>query len=116
MSASEVFRDFWKIIASWWNTDRIRISPRDGRLFRIMPDDLLTVDGVDLEVLDRTLVIGEECQSLRLDCRSPSGSVTVSVMIQAKPKVFWTNSESSREISAEGVEIWPRSNCARCTN
>ena len=41
------------LVKSWWRTDRIRVSPREGRLLRLRPPCHLSILGIAVQVLER---------------------------------------------------------------
>ncbi len=41
------------LVEWWWRRDRIRVSPREGRLLRLRPPCHLLIRGLAVEVLER---------------------------------------------------------------
>jgi hypothetical protein len=41
------------LVKSWWRDDRIRVSPREGRLLRLHPPCHLLIHGNPVQVLER---------------------------------------------------------------
>ena len=67
----------YQLINAWWTGDRIRASPVEGQIFQVGPGDLLTIDGVDLEVRQR----GASDSSIALVCETASGSCELFITI-----------------------------------
>lgn len=42
-----------QLIRDWWRVDQVRISPREGRLLRLKPGDLLRLDDRTVTVIAR---------------------------------------------------------------
>jgi hypothetical protein len=101
-------RKLCQLIRLWWTGDRIRVSPVEGRLLRIQPGDLLSVAGMDVEVVDR-LVIAES--SLCLVCRTPQGTAELHVPVFSKAEqqqVLWIEPDGELRLTQSDVEVWPR--------
>ncbi|HEX3658867.1 MAG TPA: hypothetical protein VHV55_23945 [Pirellulales bacterium] len=45
--------DVWHLVRRWWASDRIRLSPDEGRLLRLEPGSILVIEGRPVEVLER---------------------------------------------------------------
>jgi hypothetical protein len=101
-------RKLYQLIRLWWTGDRIRVSPVEGRLLRIQPGDLLSVAGIEVEVIDRFLIAESY---LCLICHTPQGTAELHVPVfsQAAPQeVLWIESGDERRLTAADVEVWPR--------
>ena len=48
-----LFAELLALVRSWWSVDRIRASPRAGRLLRLRPRSLISVQGRPAEVAHR---------------------------------------------------------------
>jgi hypothetical protein len=106
-----IWRDLLNTVRTWWDTDRIRVSPNDGRLLRIQPGDLMTIEGLDIEVLDRSLNSTERGELLQLNCRGPLGTATLTVAIDTEvinQKATWAQSGFERPIDLDEIQIWSR--------
>ena len=51
----QLLRDLFKLFRSWWQVDRVRISPTEGRLLRLIPPCIICVNGRPVEVLRRSV-------------------------------------------------------------
>lgn len=95
-------------IRLWWTGDRIRVSPVEGRLLRIQPGDVLSVAGMDVEVVDR-FVIAES--TLCLICHTPQGIAELHVPVLSKTvpqEVLWIETCGELRLTPSDVEVWPR--------
>lgn len=54
------------LVRDWWRVDRIRSSPREGRLLRLEPGDLLRLAGVTVTVIDRR--VDPDASGVRYRC------------------------------------------------
>ncbi len=107
---AHLWRDLGQLVWSSWKRDRIRASPVEGRLLRIQPGDLLTLDGIDAEVLDRSVTEGPTGPCVRLMCRIESRFVELHLTIaeDESSQLIWIESGRSHQISADDVQVWPR--------
>lgn len=62
-----------RLLKSWWQVDRIRISPREGLLLRLRPGSLISVDGQPVEIVNRTVRQLADGPLVVYGCRSPDG-------------------------------------------
>lgn len=105
------WQDFSEKIRTWWICDRIRVSPREGRLLRIQVGDLLTICGSDFEVIERSTVLSETGQLLQLTCRTESGFAMLVVEVNQHlihQTATLTQFGIQQTIDADDVQIWPR--------
>ena len=104
----DVLRDLFHLVWQWWTGDRIRVSPVEGRLLRVLPGDILSVDGTDVEVVDR-IVIAE--RTLCLICRTQRGTAELYVPVFSKAgpqEIVWVRSGGERTLTTADIEVWPR--------
>lgn len=123
---TRLLNDMARLVASWWRIDRVRISPREGRLLRLQPPCVVVVEDRPAEVLARTLAnlphgasattvaddrlfadnglleVLYECRSVAGDCRlrltiAPGGALD---------GIFWTADGRERRITEECVEVY----------
>lgn len=104
----DVLRDLCQFVWQWWTGDRIRVSPVEGRLLRVQPGDILSVAGIDVEVVDRT-VIAE--RSLCLICRTQRGTAELHIPVFLKAErqeIVWAEAGGERTLTTADIEVWPR--------
>lgn len=109
--------DMARLLRSWWKIDRVRISPREGRLLRLKPPCVVVVEDRPAEVLARTLgrnstatIAGnEEWISVVYDCRSVAGSCRLRLSVApggTLEAVYWTTDGQERWVTEESVEVY----------
>ena len=104
---ARLVKQVWQQARSWWRHDRIRVSPREGRLLRLQPGDLLQIDGLQVEVLSRSVE-----PTLRLVCQIDFGraELTITQSPTGHPEIIsWTTDTECRRLSEDEIEVWPRS-------
>jgi hypothetical protein len=108
-SVARLVDDISRAIRGWWSSDRIRISPAEGRMFRIAIGDILTVDDTHFEVLSRTSLSAGGGPAMELTCRSESGCGTCRVTItlcEGTERITWNDGDLDREILSRDVDCW----------
>jgi len=89
----------------WWMADRVRISPREGALWRLHPGCLLTIDGNDFEVCTNRRVQ----KTVEFHCKNEDAEGML--LLKSTPqapflKVFWMTGNCQRELAPADVQIW----------
>jgi hypothetical protein len=104
----KLFCDLVRLVRSWWAVDRIRISPEEGRLWRLRPPCILLVDGRPAEVIARTLSGDEVGLVVSYDCRTAQGDgrLTVRGVAGSTPKVVWMADGVERPLVAHEIEVF----------
>lgn len=108
----QIVRDLYWAMRSWWRNDRIRASPREGRLWRLRPGDLVVFGDMEAEVLTRSVVDRPAGPALSLTCRTASGTAEFEVSLTSVGRsavVVWKTADGSRPVSEDEMVIWPRS-------
>jgi hypothetical protein len=67
------------LLAAWWRTDRVRISPREGELLRLRPGCVFTVHGVPAEVRARIVVPEFDRPRVSYECQTELGPASLEV-------------------------------------
>lgn len=107
-----LFKDLTRLVESWWQVDRIRTSPRAGRLLRLQPPCVVVVEGRPAEVLARTLSRAESDSgrlTVTYDCRSALGACTLRLEVMPAGTIAairWTAEGTERRIEEEAVEVY----------
>ncbi len=104
-------RGLFNWLRAWWESDRIRASPRDGRLLRIQVGDLLKVEHLEFEVVSRSLDSTGHRQLLRLSCLGSSGPASLEVVVDeniTRQTATWNHSGIECDIDQNEVQVWPR--------
>lgn len=112
---AQLYRQVWKVLWLWWTADRIRASPAEGRLLRIQPGDLLTVAGVDAQVLGASVDTRSEGGIFRIACSTElgSGELIVPITPESSPELIWCSDAGSRRLTADNIQVWSRRKTAR---
>src|SRR5579871_3116549 len=98
-----------QILRSWWEVDRIRVSPRAGRLLRIHPPCLISIDERMIEVVSRSVSQGPSGPSVGYQCRTPEGPAELRVSLPssiAAPEVEWIEWGRRLFLSEDDVQVW----------
>src|SRR5260221_14778876 len=74
-----LYRVCLNLVARWWRTDRVRISPREGELLRLQPGCVLTVNGVPAEVRVRMVVHERDTRRGSYQCQTELGPAILEV-------------------------------------
>ena len=81
-SRNQPLRRMWQaclgLVAGWWRTDQVRISPREGELLRMQPGCLFTVRGVPAQVRTRHIA---QTAGVQYDCETENGSAILEVCL-----------------------------------
>jgi hypothetical protein len=96
----------WGLVQTWWASDRIRISPREGRLLRLAPGALLGIEGEMLEVTQRTVHDLRSGPLVRYACRSADGDSELWVAALPELTIVWTRIGRDRRLRSDDLEIW----------
>jgi hypothetical protein len=78
-SGRAILRSIREFVRAWWQVDRIRVSPGDGRLWNLKPGSITILDGQPVEIVGRTLLNIAESPIVVYDCRIEQGMVRLKV-------------------------------------
>jgi hypothetical protein len=104
-----VWRAIAGLIAAWWRVDRVRVSPREGKLLWLRPHCLLTVDGVPAEVLRREEFHASIAQGVLYECQTAEGLARLHVRIgdhAGQLAISWSTSGPSEMLSEHQIEVF----------
>jgi hypothetical protein len=108
-SITRLLRDVFRLIASWWQVDRVRVSPHEGRLLRLEPPCVMVVESRPAEVLARTVGRTAAGPFVVYDCRSATGPCQLRVVPLGEgyvSRVSWIEDGRERELAADDVEVF----------
>jgi hypothetical protein len=102
-----LFTMAWRLLHSWWQADRIRISPGAGQLLRLEPPCWLYLDGQYVEVVDRTVCAGQ--QQVIYGCRTRTGVGNLVVdLVKTDLTAQWLEGDKVVWLAAADVEVFAR--------
>jgi hypothetical protein len=96
------------LLRSWWQVDRVRISPREGALLRLQPPCLLMIGDQRVEVLTRKEP-EEEKTAVFYTCLTDQGPATLRIDLVdqgRRTSVHWQIAGEIYQLSAEDVEVY----------
>src|SRR3954466_11436517 len=94
-----------RLLHCWWTTDRIRTSPRAGRLLRLGPGSFLLLAGEAAQVVARRAAgghVGYRCTTAGGDCE-----------IRVSEGVVVVRGGAEQTLDPEQVEAIPGPSCSR---
>lgn len=97
------------LVAAWWRTDRIRISPREGELLRLIPGSVFSVFGVAAQVRTRCVIQADEGDIVQYECETDSGLARLDVWLDhspGDPRIQWSISGRSNTLHAQQIEVF----------
>ncbi len=102
-------RRIGELLHVWWRMDRIRISPRAGRLLRLHPPCIVYMEDRPVEIVTRTVSRTSVGPCVYYGCRTADGSAQLCVA-PASPGVgehiTWMEHGRERSLAADAVEVW----------
>src|SRR6187401_1548671 len=98
---------FWTILTRWWRTDRIRVSPRDGELFRMTPDAVVIIRGVLFRNVSRRIVSLPGGAAIVYDCDSERKRCQLQVEPAALRRLTLIEGESETVLAEDDLEFFP---------
>ena len=105
----DIARDICRLILRWWQADRPRVSPREGRLLRIQPAAILRIGNHMAEVLRRT--VGEDASGPYVIYHCQSGTRASELYlrplgIHGHVTLLWSEENSVRELTEDEIEVF----------
>lgn len=96
-------------VRAWWRVDRIRASPREGRLLRLHPPCLLVIQDRLIEIVRR--VVGQDAEGpfVVYDCHDGGDSAQLLVRPIAessRTSIRWIGPDSGRSLAEEEVSVF----------
>lgn len=95
-------------LRDWWSKDRVRASPREGRLLRVSPRSVLYIEGTRYEVAERNPVETSRGTVVRYKCNGLDDHVELWVTTGCVPSVVLVKDDAERELTVGDVEVWGR--------
>jgi hypothetical protein len=97
-------------LCAWWRADRVRVSPREGRLLRLEPPCFLIIEGRLAEVLGRERETGAGGRTIVYACLTDSGPGELRVSLPdpgRRLEVKWVNAAGEKTLSEEEITVYP---------
>jgi hypothetical protein len=96
------------LVRSWWQVDRVRVSPREGRLLRLGPSWFIRVAGCTAAIERRYVGETDDGPYVGYVCRGTTGPCELRVgppLQSPQPRVVWTSNGRSQVLDADEVEV-----------
>jgi hypothetical protein len=98
----------------WWRCDRIRASPREGRLLRLTPPCFVRIAGEPAEVVSRQVVCSADGPAIVHRCSAPAGSFALTVWPAAGGvAIEMRRGGAAHALTEDDVEVIPGAACSR---
>jgi hypothetical protein len=97
------------LVAGWWRSDRIRISPREGELLRLQRGSVVTVNGIVAEVRSRTVVNLRQSSAIHYGCQTEHGPARLEVRWDEgaeRCEIIWTTPGENEALLEHQVEVF----------
>ena len=109
-----MMRDLVDLVLTWWNRDRIRVRPSDGRMFRLGPGTVLSFSPslgdprVSAEVVERREIKGTDCPRVCCICRTGegNGALVVTNNVDRPPTIEWSSDGHSFDLHPDDIEVF----------
>ncbi len=101
-----------RLVQSWWLVDRIRVSPREGHLWRLSCGTLLNIDDAWYQIVGRTVRSGQFGVELIYECTSGEqfARLIVTQTATAKQEIVLHRPAGGPGIAldVDVIEVFPR--------
>jgi len=101
-----------RLVQSWWLVDRIRVSPREGKMLQLPCGTLLKIDEQWYEIDGRTVTSGPFGVQLIYECSGGEqrASLVVTPTASGRTGVVLRVEGHTQELSldARAIEVFPR--------
>lgn len=96
------------LFRAWWRVDRIRVSPREGRLLRLAPPCYLERDGEFWLVESRAVGTGTTGSYVTYRCSAEGRQavLTVTPASAGREQVQWFANGACQAVSADEFEVY----------
>jgi hypothetical protein len=99
-------REAWELVRSWWRVDRIRVSPREGRLLSLEPPCVVFITSRPAQVVERIAPDPTASDpSVTYRCRTSTGPAELCVRLTGPRELHITWRESNRERAIPESEV-----------
>ncbi|MEX0702523.1 MAG: hypothetical protein WD069_10555 [Planctomycetales bacterium] len=104
-----LFRELRRLFHAWWCVDRIRISPREGRLLVLRPGDMVSVKARTAEIRTRREQPDAVRPRVTYDCRTVDGSARLTIAASNTGEavsIEWSEGSATISLDQADVEIF----------
>ena len=105
-SAPSLAADVLSLFQAWWRRDRIRSSPREGKLLRLAPGAILCIAGKAVEVEMRDVIETADGSVLRYRCRDTDSYPELWITLRPAPLIVWSCGDDAVDLAVEDIEVW----------
>ena len=70
----------WGLLRAWWKVDRIRVRPTEGRLLRLQPGCVISVEQRPVEIVGRHTEQSDASGTVAYDCNTADGTANLVVV------------------------------------
>jgi hypothetical protein len=98
------------LLRAWWQVDRVRVSPSDGRLLRLGLRSVIQVMGDPAVVMKRRVGHTEEGPYVAYECEGVAGSSEILVRPigdRHRVAIRWVTKGKERALSEAEIEAFP---------
>ncbi len=102
--------DAVSLFRAWWRQDRIRSSPREGKLLRLAPGAILYIAGRTVEVETRDVFETDQGSILRYRCRDMDSHPELWITVRPVSQIVWSCDGDELDLALDDLEIWSEGN------
>lgn len=103
---SSLAADVVSLFRAWWRQDRIRSSPREGKLLRLAPGAILCIAGRTIEVESRDVIETGQGSILRYRCRDTDICPELWITLRPVPLIVWSCGGEELGLTVDDIEVW----------
>ena len=110
MSRANGVSGFRKLFSDWWQSDRIRISLREGELLRLSPGALVIVEERAYWVTSQSARAGPDAEEVSYDLEGPQGPARLEVRgvsTKVPRTLFLHENGRTRPLAEDRLDIYP---------
>ena len=95
------------LLRNWWRADRVRISPREGLLYRLQPPCLLQVRSQTVTVRERRIDNSADTSWVIYACDSGACELRIQLADPgAAPTIYWFDDSGCVELTVDDLEVY----------
>src|SRR5262249_1574258 len=100
-------RSVWRLIDSWLRGDRVRASPREGRLLRLTPPRVLIVAGEAAQIVRRSVRIDGGHPRVTYHCVTRAGRALLRVHpAESAHAILWQTKQGTLRLHEEDIDVY----------